>query len=303
MAIGTNGIATWGDLRDLEGLNIPANLYQPDTKCPRREQIQNYVNSNYTLTFKREYGPFKLVRYEDIVLTKKPSRIYIGDSYVSTSGVNLLYFRDTTVYQLTSYCEIYNDNFSDTIASLSFSLKDGYYLEIEHVDLLGDGYYWLGIPLEVGASNIENAMIFWFNVKVISGVMSRHLTECYYDLRHYACRNVIKVTTEPGGSSNTTSISFSLRRINNNNGIIESFNSLYTETSILTPFPHVVYGQNNQDGRIELRTYYGSGMSLAVWSHSGTYNLLPSGYIYSWSSLISYHKNGELRDLRLESYY
>jgi hypothetical protein len=300
MAIGTNGIATWGDLRDLEGLNIPANLYQPDTKCPRREQIQNYVNSNYTLTFKREYGPFKLVRYEDIVLTKKPSRIYIGDSYVSTSGANLLYFRDTTVYQLTPYCEIYNDNFSDRIASLSFSLKDGYYIEIDHVDILGDGYYWLGIPLEVGASNVENAMIFWFNVKVISGVMSRHLTECYYDLRHYT-GDVVRVTTEPGGSSNTTSISFSLRRISNNNGIMESFNALYTETHIFTPFPHVVYGQNNQEGTIELKTT--NDWSLATWGYSsGAYNLLPYGYIYSWYTLITYHKNGELRNLRLESY-
>jgi hypothetical protein len=131
--------------------------------------------------------------------------------------------------------------------------------------------------------------------------MSLHLTECYYDLRGFAGGNVVRVTTQPGGSSNTTSISFSLRRINNNNGIIESFNSLYTETPIYTPFPHVVYGQNNQYGRIELRTYNG-GMSLAVWSYSGSYNLLPNGEIYNWSTLISYHKNGELRNLRLESY-
>lgn len=300
MAIGTNGIATWGDLRDLNGLNIPSTFNEEDTKCPRRERIESFVDSNYTLTFKREYEAFKLVRYEDIVLTKKPSRIYIGDSYVSTGGANLLYFRDTTIYQLTSYCEIYNEDFSESILSLSFSLKDGYYIEIDHVDLLGDGYYWLGIPLEVGESNVETAMIFWFNVKVINGVMSLHLTECYYDLRHYAGGNVVRVTTQPGNYS-TTSLSFSLRRINSTNGIINSFNSVYTETPILTPFPHVVYGQNNQTGRLELRTY-NSSMSLAVWSYSGVYNLLPSGYIYSWPTLISYHKNGELRDLILETY-
>ena len=302
MAVGTNGIATWGDLRDLNGLNIPANFNESDTKCPRREQIQNFVDSNYTLTFKRKYDPFKLVRYEDIILTRNPSRINIANCYISTSGGNLLYFSATTVYQITHDCEIYNDNFSVSMDTLDFSLKDGYNIEIRYVENLGNANYWLGIPIEVGEDQDgANAMIFWFYVNVMNGVMSLKSNECYYDLRHYFGGSAVRIVTQRGGSSYATSMSFSLKRINNSNEIIESFITFYDERIIYSPFPHVVYGQNNQENRIVLRTYSGD-LHLAEWTYSAIYNLLPSGYIYSWNTLISYHKNDYFKDLRLEAY-
>lgn len=81
MAIGTNGIATWGDLD-------PTYVTRGETsRCPTKSAIRGAVKSDYQVNFSGSYSGNQLVRYSDINFSSLYNYIDLTSVYFNGSLV------------------------------------------------------------------------------------------------------------------------------------------------------------------------------------------------------------------------